>query len=149
MQKKLVLGAIGAAVIAAAAYMFSNTATRAERVTIYKTPQCGCCEDYATYLRRNGFSVTVKVAPDLTAMSRKEGITEDFQGCHLAYFGNYVVSGHVPLSAVNKLLAERPAIKGIALAGMPAGSPGMSGPKIAPFEVYTVGEAKPQLYSTE
>jgi hypothetical protein len=149
MQKKLTLGLLGAALIASAAFMFSTPPTRAEQVTVYKTPQCGCCEDYASHLRRNGYSVTVKVAPDLAAMSRKEGIPDDFQGCHLAYFGKYVVSGHVPLSAVNKLLAERPAIKGIALPGMPAGSPGMPGPKIAPFQVYTVGKAKPQLYSTE
>ena len=149
MHKKLILGLLGAALLASAAYMFSNTSVRAEGVTVYKTSQCGCCENYASYLRRNGYSVTVKVAPDLAAMSRKEGIPKNFQGCHLAYFGKYVVSGHVPLSAVNKLLAERPAIKGIALPGMPSGSPGMPGPKSTPFKVYTVGEAKPRLYSTE
>ncbi len=151
-MKKFVFGLVGAAVIAAASYMFTSDPLRAEEVTLYKNPQCGCCEDYARYLRSNGFTVTVKPTHDLVAMSRDAGMTEDFQGCHLSRIGDYVVSGHVPVSAINKLLTERPAIKGITLPGMPEGSPGMSGKKTNPLTVYEVGGTggdKPKIYTVE
>lgn len=151
-MQKFVFGLVGAAVIAAASYMFTSDPLRAEEVTLYKNPQCGCCEDYARYLRSNGFTVTVKPTHDLVAMSRDAGMAEDFQGCHLSRIGDYVVSGHVPVSAINKLLTERPAIKGITLPGMPEGSPGMSGKKTNPLTVYEVGGTgrdKPKIYTVE
>lgn len=147
-MQKIILGLL----IAAAAYMFTGGPVRAEEVALYKNPQCGCCEEYADYLRQNGFTVTVKPTHDLAAMSRKAGMTDDFQGCHLAYIGNYVVSGHVPISTINKLLKERPAIKGITLPGMPMGSPGMSGAKDEPFTIYETGGTsgdKPKVYAVE
>lgn len=107
-------------------------------VTLYKNPQCSCCEGYADYLRENGFEVTVKPTHDLATMSREAGISEEVQGCHLAHIDGYVVSGHVPVGTVGKLLTERPDIKGVTLPGMPLGSPGMGGEKQAPFEMLTV-----------
>ena len=148
-MQKLILGLLGAAAIAASAYMFSSAPLRAGEVTIYKNPQCGCCEEYAGYLRQNGFAVTVKPTHDLSAMSREAGISDDFQGCHLAFIDNYVVSGHVPVATVNKLRTERPDIKGVTLPGMPGGSPGMTGEKTEPFTIYTVGGGKPEVYAVE
>jgi hypothetical protein len=107
-------------------------------VTLYKNPQCGCCEGYADYLRENGFDVTVKATHDLAEMSREAGISDEFQGCHLSFVDGYVVSGHVPVGTVEKLLTERPDIKGVTLPGMPMGSPGMSGTKEAPFEMLEI-----------
>ena len=107
-------------------------------VTLYKNPQCGCCEGYADYLRENGFDVTVKATHDLAEMGREAGISDEFQGCHLSFVDGYVVSGHVPVSTVEKLLTERPHIKGVTLPGMPMGSPGMSGTKEAPFEMLEI-----------
>jgi hypothetical protein len=107
-------------------------------VTLYKTPQCGCCEGYADYLRQNGFTVTVKPTHDLAAMSRDAGIPDEFQGCHLSMVDGYVVSGHVPVNTVRKLLTERPDIKGVTLPGMPLGSPGMNGVKEAPFDMLAI-----------
>ena len=107
-------------------------------VTLYKNPECGCCEGHADYLRDNGFKVTVKPTHDLTAMSRAAGIPDDVQGCHLSMIDGYVVSGHVPIGTVNKLLTERPDIKGVTLPGMPMGSPGMSGTKEGPFEMLEI-----------
>jgi len=107
-------------------------------VTLYKNPQCGCCEGYADYLRENGFNVTVKATHDLAEMSREAGISDEFQGCHLSFVDGYVVSGHVPVGTVEKLLTERPDIKGVTLPGMPMGSPGMSGTKEAPFEMLEI-----------
>jgi len=107
-------------------------------VPLYKNPQCGCCEGYADYLRENGFDVTVKATHDLAEMSREAGISDEFQGCHLSFVDGYVVSGHVPVGTVEKLLTERPDIKGVTLPGMPMGSPGMSGTKEAPFEMLEI-----------
>jgi hypothetical protein len=107
-------------------------------VTLYKNPQCGCCEGYADYLRENGFTVTVKPTEDLAEMSRAAGIPDDQQGCHLSMIDGYVVSGHVPISTVKKLLSERPDIKGVTLPGMPLGSPGMGGDKEGPFEILQI-----------
>ena len=85
-------------------------------------------------------------------MSREAGIPDDFQGCHLTFIDDYVVSGHVPIEMVNKLLSERPDIKGITLPGMPMGSPGMSGEKRGDFTVYEASEAgdsRLKVYATE
>jgi hypothetical protein len=108
-------------------------------VILYKSPECGCCEGHASHLRRHGFTVTSKPTHELAEISRKAGVPPDLQGCHTAFIGDYVVEGHVPAEAVNKLLAERPAIKGIVLPGMPDGSPGMSGAKTGPFVILAIG----------
>lgn len=109
-------------------------------VTLYKNPECGCCDGYADYLRHHGFAVSAKATPDLSEISRKAGIPSDLQGCHTAFIGDYVVDGHVPVEAIKKLLAERPGIKGITLPGMPEGSPGMAGTKMEPFKIYAVDQ---------
>src|ERR1051325_1713472 len=88
-------------------------------VTLYKTPECSCCEGDAAYLRQHGFAVTVKATDNLADISRKAGIPTELQGCHTAFIGDYVVDGHVPVEAIKKLLAEHPPIKGITLPGMP------------------------------
>ena len=105
-----------------------------------KNPQCDCCEGHADYLRHNGFAVTVKPTNELAEISQKAGIPADLEGCHTAFIGDYVVDGHVPVGAINKLLAEHPAIKGITLPGMPEGSPGMYGNKSGPFTIYAIGK---------
>ena len=116
-------------------------------VMLYKTPGCECCEGYADYLRGHGFSVTVKATEELAAISGKAGIPPEIEGCHTAFIGDYVVDGHVPVEAVQKLLAEHPAIKGLALPGMPPGSPGMAGTKEGPFSVYAIDkDGKSRIY---
>jgi hypothetical protein len=107
-------------------------------VTLYKNPSCTCCEGYAQYLGQNGFKVEVRPTNDLAEISRKAGIPEDLEGCHTSFIGNYVVDGHVPVGSIRKLLDEKPAIVGITLPGMPAGSPGMFGEKTGPLTVYAI-----------
>ena len=118
---------------------------------LYKNPQCGCCETYAAYLRDNGFDVEVKPTMDLAQISSDAGVPPEMEGCHTMIVDGYVVDGHVPVNVINKLLAERPAIAGITLPGMPMGSPGMDGPKSGPFTIYAVTKdgAKPTIYATE
>ncbi|UQR60033.1 CopG family transcriptional regulator [Bradyrhizobium sp. C-145] len=118
--------------------------------TLYKNPQCSCCEGYAAYLRQNGFTVDVTPTNDLAEISENAGVPAKYQGCHTMFVGNYVVDGHVPVEVVRKLLSERPPIAGITLPGMPTGSPGMTGPKTQKFVIYAVtkdGKA-PTVYAT-
>ena len=120
------------------------------QATMYKNPQCTCCEGYAAYLRQNGFEVDVKPTNDLAEISQKAGVPEKYQGCHTMFVDGYVVDGHVPVEIVRKLLSERPGIAGITLPGMPAGSPGMTGQKTQTFVIYAVtkdGKA-PKVYAT-
>jgi hypothetical protein len=121
------------------------------QATLYKNPQCSCCEGYADYLRQNGFKVDVKPTNDLAEISRKAGVPENMEGCHTTFIDGYVIDGHVPVNIVRKLLSEKPAIAGITLPGMPMGSPGMVGTKTEKFVIYTVtkdGKA-PSVYATE
>lgn len=121
------------------------------QATLYKNPQCGCCEGYAAYLRENGFNVDVKPTNDLAEISRKAGVAEGMQGCHTMFIDGYVVDGHVPVNVIRKLLTERPAIAGITLPGMPMGSPGMAGTKTENFVIYTVPKdgKPPSVYAQE
>ncbi|MCH2393079.1 MULTISPECIES: DUF411 domain-containing protein [Oceanibaculum] len=146
---RIIVAALAAAFLGAGVYFTNVSFTVAQEATLYKNPQCGCCEAYADYLRDNGFTVTVKPTHELVAMSREAGIPDDFQGCHLAFIDDYVVSGHVPVATVNRLLSEHPDIKGVTLPGMPMGSPGMSGAKTEPFTIYAVGDGKPSVYAVE
>ena len=119
--------------------------------TLYKMPECGCCEEYAKYLRQNGFEVEVIPSDNLAEISGKAGVPPEYEGCHTTFIEGYVVDGHVPMKAIEKLLKERPAIAGIALPGMPVGSPGMGDDPTKSFTVYAVtkDEAKPTVFLYE
>ena len=138
-------------VVAALLAVSSPTLAETIKATLYKNPQCSCCEGYAAYLRKNGFEVDVKPTNDLAEISRKAGVPETFQGCHTMFVNGYVVDGLVPINTVRKLLSEKPAITGITLPGMPLGSPGMGGSKEGPFTIYAItkGGAAPSVYATE
>lgn len=126
-----------------------NAAEPAKTATLYKNPQCGCCEEYANYLRQNGFDVKVVATHDLPLIKKEQGVPEQFEGCHTTLIDGYVVEGHVPVKSLSRLLTERPAIKGISLPGMPMGSPGMSGAKTAPFTIYEISNGTPRVYAVE
>jgi len=110
---------LGAATLA----MSLPAAAEPMHATLYKNPQCSCCEGYAAYLRTNGFEVEVKPTNDLAEISGKAGVPEKLQGCHTMFVDGYVVDGHVPVTVIRKLLSERPAIAGITLPGMPEALP--------------------------
>ena len=128
-----------------------SVAASAEPVTVslYKNPQCSCCDEYAKYLRQNGFDVALKPTHNMSLISRQNGVPEKLAGCHTMLIGGYVVEGHVPVSAINKLLTERPNIKGISLPGMPDGSPGMTGRKTAPFTIYEISDGEAKVFAVE
>jgi hypothetical protein len=114
---------------------------------LYKNPSCGCCEEYAKYLRANGFEVEVVATHDLPMLKQEHNVPSQLEGCHTTLIGNYVVEGHVPVESINKLLQERPLITGISVPGMPAGSPGMGGEKKEPLKVYAIGTGEPRVYA--
>jgi hypothetical protein len=120
------------------------------QATLYKNPQCTCCEGYAQYLEKSGFKVDVKPTNDLAEISRNAGVPEDLEGCHTMFVGGYVVDGHVPVDVIRKLLTEKPAIAGITLPGMPSGSPGMTGPKTGTWTIYAVTKdgKPPKVFAT-
>lgn len=94
-------------------------------ITVYKSPTCGCCRDWVKHLEKNGFTVTVHDVDDVDPFKRKAGITPTLSSCHTAFIDSYAVEGHVPAADIRRLLAERPAARGLTVPGMPLGSPGM------------------------
>ena len=150
IRKIAMFTAVLAVVAAGLIYALQPPVTAdAKEATLYKNPQCGCCEEYAKYLRENGYKVTVKATHDLSLIKRQHGVSEAFEGCHTTLIDGYVVEGHVPVKTLNKLLAERPQIKGISLPGMPLGSPGMTGRKEAPFKMYEIKKGAQKVYAVE
>jgi hypothetical protein len=113
-------------------------------MTVYKTPTCGCCGKWVEYMRAAGFDVEVHDLNDLTAIKKKLGVPQAMSTCHTARVGRYVLEGHVPVEPVRRLLKERPTtIIGLAVPGMPWGSPGMEvpGAQTHPYSVLTFDSA--------
>ena len=126
-------------------------AQSARKATLYKNPQCGCCEDYASYLRSHGYSVDVAATHARDAIKSKNHVPEALSGCHTTLVGGYVVEGHVPVAVIERLLKERPVLHGVSLPGMPQGSPGMTGRKQEPFKIFEIAQPSPTpvVYAVE
>ncbi|GIK25434.1 MAG: DUF411 domain-containing protein [Rhodocyclaceae bacterium] len=105
-------------------------------VVMHKDPNCGCCSAWAEHLEANGFKVKTVAERDMQAIKRRFAVPQRLTSCHTARVGGYVIEGHVPASAIKRLLRERPAVSGLAVPGMPLGSPGMEVPgKRDPYDV--------------
>jgi hypothetical protein len=111
--------------VAPFALLTCSQAASAAVVEVVKSPTCGCCSDWVEHLRRSGFQVRVTEVDDTSAIARKLGVPDDLRSCHTARVGGYAVEGHVPAADIRLLLAKKPAATGIAVPGMPMGSPGM------------------------
>ena len=110
------------------------------KIQVFKSQSCGCCAIYASYAQKEKWmDVEVSQVADVSPIKEKYGVPSSLQSCHTSVVDGYFVEGHVPAEAISKLVAEKPAIKGIALPGMPSGSPGMPGGKTGDFVVYAVG----------
>lgn len=127
-----------------------SPAYAATSVTVYKSPTCGCCEKYVGYLRDNGFAVKAVNDSDMDAIKKRYGMSH-IASCHTALVNGYVVEGHVPVSAIRKLLKEKPAIIGISAPGMPMNSPGMGEMKKGTLTIYAVPQEgkEPYVFSVE
>ena len=108
-------------------------------ITIYKSGSCGCCDVYSSYFRSRGNPKTKTIdLESLQDVKKKYEVPAAMESCHTTIIGDYFIEGHIPLEAVNKLLTEKPNIKGIAMPGMPSGSPGMPGAKSGDFVIYAI-----------
>lgn len=113
----------------------------ATELVVYRSPECSCCEAWITYMERHGYRVRSVTTDDLGSMKKEHRVPEELWSCHTAVLGNLVVEGHVPVEAVRAAL-ERASVgsRGIAVPGMPAGSPGMPGTLARPLEVFAFGD---------
>ncbi len=105
-------------------------------MTVYKDPNCGCCKSWIDHLRTHGFRVIARDTSDMTGAKRTGRVPERLQTCHTGFVGGYVVEGHVPAADIKRMLDEKPRIAGLAVPGMPIGSPGLEvGNPKDPYEV--------------
>jgi len=118
-------------------------------ITIYSDPNCGCCETYNKYLEANGYQVTRVADPGFGERSKAAGVPEQGLGCHFAEIDGYVVSGLVPVEIIERLVSERPNIKGITLPGMPGNAPGMARVKTGTLKTFAFGDGGVTVYSNE
>jgi hypothetical protein len=134
------------ALAAGAALLVSRRAAAAPTMTVHKDPTCGCCGAWVEHVRSAGYEARVIDVPAINAVKAKLGVPPGLRSCHTAEIDGYVLEGHVPAAAIAWLLVERPEVRGLAVPGMPIGSPGMEvggrDPEI--FEVMAFGEGEPR-----
>jgi hypothetical protein len=132
-NRRQLLGVLSAVAVAGVRPL----AQKGTAIQVYKDPTCGCCALWVEHLRKAGFSATVMDVGDMTAVKDKHGVPGQARSCHTAIVDGYVLEGHVPSADVQRLLKQRPAVVGLAVPGMPIGSPGMevAGMKPRPYDV--------------
>jgi hypothetical protein len=123
-RRKVLLGA-GAAAAFAATSQPGWSENELPEVNAFRNPGCGCCGNWAKLMEQAGFKITMTDDPDLAGRRKSLGVPEALGGCHFAQVGRYIIEGHVPVSDILRILDEQPDAMGLAVPGMPAGSPGM------------------------
>lgn len=131
---------IAAALLATALMGCAKSDPTLPEVTVHKSASCGCCKLWVQHLRNAGFDVVVRNTDDLNPLKERLGVPAATRSCHTAEVAGYFIEGHVPVEDIDRLLRERPSAKGLAVPGMPAGSPGMevSSGRIDPYEVLLI-----------
>ena len=109
----------------ATAAAFVASAANAAQLTVHKSPYCGCCAKWVEYIEKHGFDVKIVETEDMAGVKKRLGVPQQLASCHTTEAGGYFVEGHVPAQDIKRLLAQKPKAAGIAVPGMPAGSPGM------------------------
>lgn len=123
-----------------AAAILSVSLLGAADMTVYKTPTCGCCAKWVEHVRAAGIKVKVVEVPSTAAARSSAGIKEKYGSCHTGMINGYAIEGHVPVADIQRLLKEKPKAKGLAVPGMPMGSPGMEGPYKDAYSVLLITE---------
>jgi hypothetical protein len=127
--------AVALAAAAVPVATFAQAGRRDTDMDVWKSPTCGCCALWVEHMRAHGFRVTATNVDDVAPLKRKHGVPPRLESCHTGIVGGYTVEGHVPADVVQQMLKTRPKIVGIAVPGMPMGSPGMEGPRTDPYEI--------------
>ena len=133
-------------IIAAASLPFAASAADRPMVTVHKDPNCGCCSGWVEHLQKAEFPVKAIDTPRLAAVRARLGVPGDLSACHTAEVAGYVVEGHVPAVALVRLLAEKPDALGLAVPGMPIGSPGMEGGEPETYDVIMFGNSGRRVF---
>lgn len=120
--------------------------TRAPKLVTKRNPGCSCCEGWATHMRAAGFEIDMSDHPKLNEYKDSLGVPGDLRGCHTSVGEGYIFEGHIPAPVVQRFLKEKPSAKGIAVAGMPAGSPGMESPDPVAYDVVAFDGTKTWVY---
>lgn len=142
LTRRNALGLVAAALIASR----SSAVAQTPAILVHKDPNCGCCAGWVRHLKDAGFVVTVEETADLQVVRKRLGVPGDLAACHTAEVAGYVVEGHVPASAIRQLLEKRPVAVGLAVPGMPAGSPGMEGGTAQKYDVFLFGTSGRQSF---
>jgi hypothetical protein len=131
------LSGLAAGLVVTVALLIGNSspASATPVVTVYKSPTCGCCTKWAEHMQRQGFRVETHDRQEMGSVKSTFGVPIAVQTCHTAVVGDYVVEGHVPADVIRQLLTEAPPVVGIAVPGMPEGSPGMEGRRWERYDV--------------
>ena len=145
LDRRHVLGLMAAGPMVLASRAHANALPA---LVVHHDPTCGCCHKWVDHLRANGFSVTLTDEPSMKAVKARLGVPPALAACHTGEVGGYVIEGHVPADAIKRLLAERPSARGLAVPGMPIGSPGMEVEGSAPeiYDVMLFGADEPQVF---
>ena len=118
-------------------------------ITVYKDPSCGCCKNWIAYLGKHGYTVVAKDTPNMTEIKHSLGVPDALTACHTAVVNGYLIEGHVSAEDIDRLLAQKPKIAGIAVPGMPMSSPGMDGPRTQGYKVLSFDKAgKTKVFAT-
>lgn len=147
-MRPLTRRSVSLALVALTVGVARRNANAAPRMTVNKDPNCGCCSGWVEHVRSAGFDPVVNEVNDLAPLKSRLSIPPSLASCHTAQVDGYVIEGHVPASAIRRLLSERPEATGLAVPGMPVGSPGMEVPG-SPEETYDVllfGPAGQKVY---
>jgi hypothetical protein len=134
-------GAAALAIVGDADRLVASIAAPKPRIVVHKDPGCGCCAKWVTYLKTQGFEVTVRDTADVAAVKKRYGVPTAAASCHTGLVGGYVVEGHVPADLIQRMLKEKPKAVGIAVPGMPTGSPGMEGSPKMPYDVLLIEQS--------
>lgn len=151
MGQKSGMVAVAVAVLLLAGAIMIRSAEAAPTITVYKSPTCGCCGDWITHLRESGFDVEAIDVNNLAEIKTSHGIAPELSSCHTALIGDVLVEGHVPASVIRKFLDEGSDFAGLAVPGMPVGSPGMETPgqPAQPYDVVAFDRAgNTQIYAS-
>jgi len=135
VSRRNIFGLIGAGALVLLSPAVGAATTPSRKIKVYKSPYCGCCGAWTKILRKHGYEAQVFKINDLSRVKQLAKLPANLESCHTAAIDGYFVEGHVPVEAIEKMLTERPKIVGIAVGGMPTGSPGMPGPDPEPFDV--------------
>ena len=126
-----------------------NPTPKQTKITVYKDPSCGCCKNWIEHLIKHGYGVDAKDTPAMAEVKRTLGVPDALRSCHTAVVNGYLIEGHVPAADIARLLKQKPKVAGLAVPGMPVGSPGMEGPRKQHYQVLSFDKSgKTKVFAT-